>query len=104
MTAPSVVTEKTTQADVKALYWKTGCRIWDLSQPRATKQTAGLPDLYVVHGRKGSAWWHESKKPGGKQSPAQIEFEELCILSAIPYVIGGVAAAVTHLKAIGVVA
>ena len=36
----------------------------------------GIPDLAVIF--KGTTIYIEVKKPGGKQSPAQIEFEMKC--------------------------
>jgi hypothetical protein len=52
-----------------------GFYVYDLSQGRATRQTPGLADLYVVgHGRCA---WLEVKRPvKGKQSEAQEVFEQ----------------------------
>lgn len=52
-----------------------GFTVYSLSQDRATRQTPGVADTYVVgHGR---AVWAEWKRPGKKhkQSLAQIAFE-----------------------------
>lgn len=85
--------EKDTQQAVKRLYALVGCVVYDLSQPRATMQTPGLPDLYVVWPTRQAAWWHEVKRPGGKLSPAQKEFQQQCLLVGAHYVFGGVEAA-----------
>ena len=98
------MTEKQTQAAVKRLYRDIGAVCYDTSQPFRAKITPGVPDLLVFLPRKQEFWMHEVKSPTGKQSPAQHLFESACILSAIPYVCGGVDAALAHLKAIGVVA
>lgn len=52
-----------------------GWTVYDLAQPRATMQTPGLPDLYVVG--FGVAAWLEVKRPKGKQSDAQTLFEQV---------------------------
>ena len=52
-----------------------GFSVYDLSQDRATRQTPGLADLYVMgHGRCA---WVEVKRPKGRQSEAQVRFEGL---------------------------
>lgn len=50
-------------------------QIYDLSQDRPTRQTAGLADLYVVG--HGTCAWIEVKTPKGKQSDAQKLFGRL---------------------------
>lgn len=90
-------TEKQVQRAVRQLYELHGCAVYDLSQPRATMQTAGLPDLYVVWESSGAAWWHEVKRPGGRATLAQLEFRERCRAAGIDYVIGGVEVAAAML-------
>lgn len=86
--------EKSEQGDVVQLYTAFGVTVSNLSQPRATKQTPGLPDLWCVHRAKGIAWWHETKRPvSGRPSPAQRTFAEDCDAAGIRYTIGGVGAA-----------
>lgn len=58
------------------------------SQPRATMQTAGIPDRRYYHPGLGVALWYECKAPGGKQSPGQREFQRLCAAVGDPYVVG----------------
>lgn len=90
-------TEKQVQRAVRQLYELHGCAVYDLSQPRATMQTAGLPDLYVVWASLGAAWWHEVKRPGGKASISQLAFARGCRATGTGYVIGGVEVAAAML-------
>lgn len=85
--------EKEIQAQVMKLYRAFGCVVYNLSQARASKQSPGLPDLYVVHRGIHQAWWHETKTPFGKQSVAQKYFGEIHTKTPIRYVLGGVRAA-----------
>jgi len=48
-----------------------GFYVTKLSQPRATKQTPGIPDLYLQHRMHRWHGWCEVKRPGGKTTPAQ---------------------------------
>ncbi len=50
-----------------------GFTVYSLSQDRATRQTPGIADTYVVG--MGRTTWAEWKRPGKKQSPAQLGFE-----------------------------
>lgn len=86
--------EKAEEHAVDKLYRAMGCTVYRLSQARASKQTPGLPDRWVVHTGTNRAWWHEVKRPvGGKQSPAQKAFQRQCALCGVSYVLGGVQAA-----------
>ena len=97
--------EKSEQSEVMKLYRAYGCNVYNLSQPRATKQTPGIPDLWVVRRAGeflGTAWWHETKRPvSGKPSSAQVEFREECEASGIVYRMGGLAVARQRLVDIG---
>jgi hypothetical protein len=97
--------EKGEQWEVVKLYRALGCKVY--SQPRATMQTEGLGDLFVVCPRKRLAWWHESKRriDGDltKQTEEQIELQRLMDLCGIPYVLGGFKEAFTYLREIGVI-
>lgn len=97
--------EKEIQLDVVRMYRAHGCTVFSLSQPRATKQTPGIGDLYVfwpeLIGLGPAAWWHETKTPTGKQPPDQREFQRLCEECGVGYVIGGLSAAEAKLRAIG---
>lgn len=89
--------EKQVQRAVRQLYELHGCAVYDLSQPRATMQTPGLPDLWVVWGAMGAAWWHEVKRPGGRATPAQLAFARLSRAAGIECVTGGTEAAAQQL-------
>lgn len=65
-----------------------GFIVVNFSQPRATKQTAGIPDRRFYHvGRRICFWW-EAKAPGGHQSPAQREFQDWCEMTGDGYALG----------------
>lgn len=98
--------EKQIQADVVKLYRAHGCVVFSLSQPRATKQTPGIGDLFVfwANGHEdcvGRAWWHETKTPSGTARPDQREFRRLCDQCDVAYVMGGRVAAESKLREIG---
>ena len=97
--------EKQIQRDVIKLYRAHQCIVYSLSQPRATKQTPGIGDLYVfwpdMRGLGPCAWWHETKTETGKQRPDQYEFRQFCQQCSVGYVLGGVLAAETQLRRIG---
>lgn len=61
--------EKTVQADIVRFLHALGCHVSDLSQPRATMQTEGIPDLFVM--AVGGAFWCEVKTRRGRVSAAQ---------------------------------
>lgn len=63
-----------------------GAWVYCLSQGRPTRQSAGLPDLWVMHPKLG-AFWLELKAPHGNQSTAQARFEERCVAAKVPYVL-----------------
>lgn len=63
-----------------------GAWVYRLSQGRQTRQSAGLPDLYVLHAKLG-AFWVECKQPHGNQSTAQVRFQERCTAAKVPYVL-----------------
>jgi hypothetical protein len=78
-----------------------GCEIMRYSQPRATKQTPGIPDRRYRHRSRGFVFWFECKATDGKQSPAQREFqlgEEAC---GQVYVLGGRPELARHLASLG---
>jgi hypothetical protein len=67
--------EKHVEAIGRRMMTLLGFQTWHLSQARATNQTPGWPDMLFTHRERGLAVWWEAKRPGGKQSPAQREFE-----------------------------
>ena len=106
--------EKQVEARVIATYRALGCVVYKLSQPRATMQTPGLPDLLVfAPWRTVPPWrtvaarafaWHEVKRVGGKQSAAQAMFQYHADAAGHTYLLGGVDVAREWLQRIGVVA
>ncbi len=99
--------EQEVQREVVKLYRSLGCKVYIFSQPRATMQTPGIADLFVVCQRKGVAFWHETKRRVegklAKQSEDQEEFQVLMQFCGIGYVLGGRLDAVLHLQEIGVI-
>lgn len=66
----------------KAIHWwivkylrLMGYEVYSTAQARATKISAGIPDLLVMG--KGAHTWVEVKRPKGKLSEAQERFQEL---------------------------
>jgi hypothetical protein len=94
--------EKEIQRDVVDLYLHFSCLVYNLSQARASKQSPGLADLYVIHLPSKHAWWHETKTPTGKQRPAQREFQVIHKYTPVGYVVGGVLAAEEQLIKLGI--
>lgn len=95
--------EKEEQREVWRLYTTLGCEVVWFSQPRATMQTEGIPDLKVYCRRKRLTWWHECKAAGGVQSDAQIEFENMARACGEHYILGGWDRAVDAVKVFGLV-
>src|SRR3990170_3081657 len=69
--------EKAVQREVVKLYQTFGLEVVSFSHPWATMQTEGIADLRIYCRRKSLSWWHETKRPGGKQSADQVRFQEL---------------------------
>lgn len=68
--------EKAVQRAVTDALHRMGFRVSDLSQPRASMQTPGLPDLYAQHPHWGICLWVEVKAARGRLSPAQAAWHE----------------------------
>jgi hypothetical protein len=81
--------EKAVEAGVIDLFRKCGLLVFKLSQPRATMQSEGIPDLWVFCPRRRLAFWWEVKRPGGKLSPHQQRFRELSLECGIGHHVGG---------------
>lgn len=60
-----------------------------LSQKRAAKITAGVPDRRYYHADRRIVLWWEAKAAWGRQRPDQRVFQELCDKVGDPYVLGG---------------
>ena len=67
-------------------------------QGRATRQTAGIPDVFAVHAARGRALWWEVKAPGGKPRPEQVAFERLAVVAGLPYLRGTFEDLTTYLE------
>lgn len=93
--------ERAVQQAVAALYRGVGAVVASTSQPRASRVTAGLPDLIVLLPRGRGVVFHEVKAAGGRQRAAQAEFQTACRMADVPYVLGGVAEARAVLVDIG---
>jgi hypothetical protein len=76
---------------VCSLLRQCACAVYRLSQPRASGQTPGVPDLLAFSPKRGLAFV-EVKRPDGKgrQSLAQMNFEMQCRESGETYILGGV--------------
>jgi hypothetical protein len=83
--------EKAEQLEVTKIFRAFGGRVYSLSQARASKQTPGLGDMFVVFPQCVSFWFEVKRAVGGRVSQAQQEFHDLC--DGIPFgsahVIGG---------------
>lgn len=95
--AQKVESEKATQRRIVQLFTACGGVVYNLSQgyrkeAGGTRQTPGLPDLYVFFARRYSwdrcLWW-EVKRPGGKRTEQQLRFAAHCAGAGIPYGFGG---------------
>jgi len=92
--------ERDVQRDVVAFYRTIGCSVYVFSQGRKTRQTPGIPDLYVQY--KGKRWWHESKTEAGRLSAAQVEFAGRELDAGGDVIVGGLKAAQTYTRALGI--
>jgi hypothetical protein len=70
--------EKAEGVEVDKVFRAFGGRVWNLSQARAAKQTPGLGDRFVIFPGLVSFWWEVKRQVGGRISPAQQEFHDLC--------------------------
>lgn len=83
------VLEKAEQAYITRMARAIGFHVYNLSQSRASKQTPGLGDIWLVHQARHFAGWFESKRQvGGVRSAAQVAFGEECAAADIPYGFG----------------
>jgi Holliday junction resolvase-like predicted endonuclease len=67
------MTEKQVQHAIKKFLHQMGFSVWDMSQPRATKQTAGFCDLVACG--KGLVIFIEVKTEKGRQTVDQKCFQ-----------------------------
>ena len=81
-------TEKEEQRCVYHLLVKCGAVVYWMSQPRATMQSRGVPDLMCFHPLRGFAFI-EVKAVNGRMSTPQREFQHLCGEAGIQHIVGG---------------
>lgn len=88
--------EKHVEANCDRLMAGLGYTAIRFSQPRNTMQTPGIPDRRYYKAdafqdgtRVAHAIWFECKRPGGKQSAAQVAFQKLVESCGESYVVGG---------------
>ena len=72
MIRPRISEKQVQHAITDLLKKQLGFSVWNLSQPRATKQSFGLPDLIAIG--RGLILFIEVKRPGGKQTIYQEDF------------------------------
>jgi len=87
--AKAVPLEREVYESVILVLTLAGCEVYRLSQVRASRQTAGLGDLWVFGPRDLFAWI-EIKRPGGRLRPEQRLFRERCQARRIEHVVGGI--------------
>lgn len=95
------MSEKRLQAAIERTYQLAGVRVYHLSQPRNTMQSAGIPDCLCFVPALSRRWWHEVKTPTGRQSEAQRAFHAACEACGDTCLVGGMDVAEAHLIAIG---
>ena len=104
--------EKHEEALCIEAYQLAGCIVVSFAQPRATMQSAGIPDLLIFDPRTQTSWWHEVKRKQGpgwkrvnsKQSEGQKEFQRYVEECRGEYILGPLDAALAKLRALGRVA
>lgn len=77
-----------------------GCIVYSFSQPRASMQTPGIPDLLVFHEPSRTQWWHEVKVKGRAytQTRPQLDFDCTVSMCQGHYILGGVPEALNALR------
>lgn len=92
------VTEKQEQVAIVKLLQSIGAKVYPLSQPRATMQAEGLPDLWVFLPSRiladgwiesSSGLWVEVKRAGGKMRVEQAAFALSCEHANVHHIVGG---------------
>ena len=94
--------EKAIVARGRDLLHQLGCSTYSLQQTRPSRQARGFPDLFVMSPRLGGFFW-EAKAPGGRQSPAQVAFEQECQRCGVEYLCGDLDALLAYLERRGLI-
>jgi hypothetical protein len=84
------VTEKDVERRCDSLMSQLCWNVVRFSQPRHTMQSSGIPDRKYYNVARGLTLWFECKRPGGKQRPAQKQFQQMAEACGETYVMGGV--------------
>jgi hypothetical protein len=85
--------EAIVERDIVNFFRQIGCAVYKLSQGYrkergGTRQTPGIPDLYVMHPDiPGGCLWIECKAERGKPSPAQLAFGDECVTCGVSYLL-----------------
>ena len=74
------------QYEIRSFLEALGVAVYSLSQGRKTRQSAGLPDLWIMHPKIGGCWI-EVKALHGKPSGAQIVFGDRCARSRVQHLL-----------------
>ena len=89
--------------EIRTLLEALDCAVYSLSQGRTTRQSAGLPDLWVMHPKTGG-FWIEVKAPDGRLREHQSLFADRCKRCNVGYVCASSLAIVqAYLEARGVI-
>ena len=94
------VTEKDIERRCDSLMSQLCWNVVRFSQPRHTMQSSGIPDRKYYNVASGVTFWFECKKPGGKQSNAQKQFQQMCEACGETYVLGGVDELLSAIKSL----
>lgn len=108
--------EKLEQQECIRLFKSVGCAVHSTSQYRASAVTVGMPDLYVIHSRKGVWFWFEVKKAQSLTTftpfhrstwvpedlrLGQLQFRANCLATGQPHFWGTIVEAEKALLAVG---
>ena len=94
------VSEKDVERRCDSLMSQLCWNVVRFSQPRHTMQSAGIPDRKYYNVARGLTLWFECKKPGGTQSLAQKQFQQMCEACGETYVLGGVDELLSAIKSL----
>lgn len=105
-TAAAIAAQRSGKAvyeQVYALFSWAGCDVTRFAQSRRSKQTPGVPDLYVRHVELGKRLWFECKAGTGRPSRAQRDWHERERACGGEVVVGGYDEAVEVLVSWGLI-
>lgn len=80
------ILEKEEQRIIMNMARAIGFKVYNLSQPRASKQTPGIGDLWMSKkARSFAGWWETKRQVGGERSSEQVDFGDECLAGSVPY-------------------